>query len=705
DADREIIAQESAENPASSVTPDNLAYVIYTSGSTGRPKGVLLRHGGLCNLVNAQTRAFGVEADSRVLQFASFSFDASVSETFMALLTGAALSLAKQDTLASVPNLHQLLCDQAITTVTLPPSVLRVLPTEGLSALQTLISAGESCSSEIVTRWATGRRFFNAYGPTEATIGPTLGLIESVPEGVASVPIGCPVANTQVYLLDSHLQPVPIGVPGEVHIGGVGLARGYLNRPDLTAERFIPDPFTPLAGGGTGGVGARLYKTGDLARYLPGGNIEFLRRIDHQVKVRGFRIELGEVEAVLEEDPGLREVVVLAQEDEPGHKRLVAYVVPEGEAPPNVSELRSFLQEKLPEYMVPSAYVVLDALPLTPSGKVDRQALPAPDQTRPDLESVYVAPQTREERILADIWAQVLGVERVGIYDDFFELGGDSILSIQVIARANQTGLQLTPRQLFQAPTIAGLAAVAGTERAIQAEQSIVEGPLPLTPIQRWFFERNLPEPHHWNQALLLEVQQTLEATLLAAAVGHLVAHHDALRLRFTPPAPPESGREKGGGEWQQVNAGVDGDVPFTWIDLSAMPEAEQRAAIESRAAELQASLDLTAGPLLRVAHFDLGAGRADRLLIVIHHLAIDGVSWRILLQDLQAIYHQLSRGEAVRLPPKTTSFQYWARRLAEYAQSEEVRGELAYWLDVPRKGMARLPVDYPGGDNTESSA
>jgi len=714
DTDWEVIAREPDTNPVSAVTPDNLAYVIYTSGSTGRPKGTLLQHRGLSNFAHAYIRRLSLGPGSRLLQFASFSFDASLAEIFTTLLSGATLRLARRDILMSVSDLHRLLREGEITIAILPPSILSVLPTEGLSALQTLISAGESCSREIAESWAPGRRLFNGYGPTEATIGPTLYPIESVPEGVASVPIGRPITNTQVYLLDAHLQPVPVGVSGELYIGGVGLARGYLNRPELTAERFIPNPFSDEPG-------ARLYRTGDLARYLPDGNIEFLGRIDHQVKVRGFRIELGEIEAVLRQHPHLQAAVVLAREDTPGDKRLVAYVVPREEPAPTISELRRFLKETLPEYMVPSAFVYLDALPLTPNGKVDRRALPAPDQTRPELESAYVAPRTREEKILADIWAQVLGVEQVGVHDNFFELGGDSILSIQVIARANQAGLQLTPRQLFQAPTVAGLAAMAGTGRAIEAEQGIVEGPVPLTPIQHWFFEQELPEPHHWNQALLLEVRQALEPSLLEGAVEHLMAHHDALRLRFTPPVPPESGKEKGGGEWRQGNAGMDGEVPFICVDLSALPSAEQGPAIEVAAAEAQTSLNLTTGPLLRVVYFDLGAGQPGRLLIVIHHLAVDGVSWRILLEDLQMAYHQLSRGEAVQLPPKTTSFQQWARRLVEYAQTEAVRRELDYWLGIlaPDRSrtrleqgslsaehrIARLPVDYPGGENTEASA
>jgi non-ribosomal peptide synthase protein (TIGR01720 family) len=489
---------------------------------------------------------------------------------------------------------------------------------------------------------------------------------------------------------------VPVGVPGELHIGGAAVARGYLNRPGLTAERFIPDPFipSPASGGGREGAEARLYKTGDLARYLPDGNVEFLGRVDYQVKVRGFRVEPGEVEAVLRQHPGLQEVVVVAREDEAVGKRLVGYAMPAQAAAPTVADLRAYLAEKVPEYMVPSTLMVLEDLPMTPSGKIDRRALPAPDESRPDLEVTYVAPRTPEEETLAGIWSGLLGVKQVGVHDNFFELGGDSILSIQLVARVNQAGLRISPRQIFERPTVAGLAAIASAEPAIQAEQGPVEGPVPFTPIQRWFFEQNLPEPHHWNQAVLFEVREPLERDLLEAAVQHLETHHDALRLRFTH---TQAG-------WQQNNAGVGGDAPFEWIDLSAATEENLKEAVETRAAELQAGLNLAQGPLWRVAYFDRGDDLAGRLLMIVHHLAVDGVSWRILLEDLQSVYEQLARGQTIQLPPKTTSFRRWARRLEEYARSDAVRQELDYWLAGSRRRAVHLPVDYPGGRNTEAS-
>jgi non-ribosomal peptide synthase protein (TIGR01720 family) len=529
----------------------------------------------------------------------------------------------------------------------------------------------------------------NMYGITETTVHVSYRPIRAVDleEGKGSV-IGRAIPDLQIYVLDAHLRPALIGVPGEMYVGGAGVARGYLNRPELSAERFIPDPFGLEPG-------ARLYRTGDLARYSADGDLEYLGRIDHQVKIRGFRIELGEIEAALAAHPAIGEAAVLAREDTPGEKRLVAYLVAKPGGAPTISELREYLKQRLPEYMTPAAFVTLDALPLTENGKLDRRALPAPDAARPELEEAYAAPRNAREETLAEIWAGALGLERVGIHDNFFELGGDSILSIQIIARANQAGLRLTPKQIFQCQTIAELSAAAETAPAIEAEQGLVTGPAPLTPIQRWFFEQRLPNREHWNQALMFETRQALNPSLLEQAVQRLLEHHDALRLRFTP--------EEAG--WRQFIAGSAAAAAFSLIELSGLPEAAAIAALESKAAELQASLNLSEGPLLRVVYFDLGNQEAGRLLIIIHHLAVDGVSWRILLEDLQTAYQQLIRGEEIAFPPKTTSFKRWAEKLAGYAQSEAAKAEQDYWLNDARAKAAWLPVDFSGGANTEASA
>jgi amino acid adenylation domain-containing protein len=489
------------------VGPDDLAYVIYTSGSTGRPKGTLLQHRGLCNLAEFQRRAFELGPGARVLQFSALSFDAMVWEIAMALGSGAQLTLAPQDVLASGPELLRLLRTERITTATLPPSLLAVLEPSALPDLQTVVAAGEACSREIVAAWAPGRRFFNAYGPTETTVCATI--YRCAADDPLPPPIGRPLPNFQLYVLDQHAQPVPIGVPGELHVGGVGVARGYLNRPELTAERFIANPFADDRrrtddGRRTADDGRRaddrppttdhgsrttdhlqspcLYKTGDLVRYRPDGNLEFLGRIDHQVKLRGFRIELGEIEAVLRRQPGVQDALVLAAEFAPGDRRLVAYVVDGGlgdretgrpgdtergaeddgqRATSNgqrATDFRTALRNELPEYMVPAHYIVLEAWPLAPSGKIDRSALPAPGGAA-DVRQAYVAPRTPTEELLAYMSAELLGVVQVSVEDNFFDLGGHSLLATQFVARIRDAlGVELALRSLFEHPTIAALA-------------------------------------------------------------------------------------------------------------------------------------------------------------------------------------------------------------------------------------------------------
>ena len=456
DLDKETISHQSDDNPSVALLPNNFAYVMYTSGSTGNPKGVQVTHKGLCNLAIEQARRFDVNAESRMLQFASLSFDASASEIFVTLLAGGTLCLAAQDELLPGACLMKLLRENAITCVTLPPSVLLATPKEEFPNLQTLIVAGEACPTKLVKVWCEEVRFLNAYGPTEATVCATIADCTSFER---KPPIGRPIGNTQIFLLDSALEPVAKGVPGELYIAGMGLARGYMNRPDLTADKFLPNPFSTE-------TGARFYASGDLTRYLPDGSVEFLGRIDYQVKLRGFRIEPGEIEETLRQHRSVCDAVVVAREDTPENKSLVAYVVSRTERQDEVQseaqlvvELRNFLHEKLPEYMIPSAFVLLEDLPLTAHGKVDRRSLPAPQQTRSTLACEYVAPRTYREAVLADIWAQALGVEKVGIHDNFFELDGHSLMVPGVMFSIQKSlQIELPLRILFEAPTVAGLA-------------------------------------------------------------------------------------------------------------------------------------------------------------------------------------------------------------------------------------------------------
>ncbi|WP_414514278.1 non-ribosomal peptide synthetase [Nostoc sp. PCC 9305] len=458
DTDWQVIATESKTLPLSSVRSDNLVYAMYTSGSTGKPKGVLVQHQGLCSVILTSVEAFGMNDSDRVLQFATFSFDVSVWEIFSALVSGATLYLIDRETMLSDQQLLQLIRNQQMTTVFLLPSVLKRLPSQNLPALRRVITGGEGFSEDFITRWAKGRHFFYVYGPTEATI--LQSFIDCSQVCPQKALLGRPIANFQYYVLDTELKPVPVGVIGELHIGGVGLARGYLNQPELSEQKFIPNPFSHEEG-------ARLYKTGDLVRYQSDGNLEFLGRSDHQLKIRGFRIELGEIEVALAQHPEVRETVLMGREDIPGDKRLVAYVVPVSKQAVSVNQLQNFLRQKLPEYMIPSAFVMLDELPLMPNKKVNRQALPAPTQARPELEEPFVAPRTLVEELIAGIWGEILNLEKVGVDDDFFELGGHSLLASQAIARMCEAfEMDIPQRTLFETPTVADLAAVITKKQA-----------------------------------------------------------------------------------------------------------------------------------------------------------------------------------------------------------------------------------------------
>jgi amino acid adenylation domain-containing protein len=457
DAEEEGFGSEPSVFPESGISADSLAYVMYTSGSTGTPKGVMVSHRAALNHLRWRQGYFPLSPEDRGLHKASMSFDDSVWELFEPLLAGARLVLARPGGHADPGYLVQLIAEQQVTTACFVPSLLRAFLEEpGLercASLRRVTTGGEVLPLELQDRFFSrlGADLHNGYGPTEATISATFWTC--TPAGDRRpVPIGRPIANTRVYVLDRHLRPVPVGVPGELYIGGDSLARGYLGRPAFTAERFVPDPFGPLPG-------ARLYRTGDRARYRPDGTLEFLGRVDYQVKIRGFRVEPGEIAATLAEHPDVRDGIVVAREDSIGDLRLVAYIVPAADGmAPGVDQLRAFLQARLPEHMIPSAFMVLDALPLTPSGKIDRRALPAPEQGRDAMEAL-VMPRTPVEEAIAEIWMAVLRLERVGVHDNFFALGGHSLLATQVVARLRAAfGLELPLRVMFETPTVAGLA-------------------------------------------------------------------------------------------------------------------------------------------------------------------------------------------------------------------------------------------------------
>jgi amino acid adenylation domain-containing protein/non-ribosomal peptide synthase protein (TIGR01720 family) len=1053
DTEWRMIEQEPDADLLNLASPQNLAYAIYTSGSTGNPKGALISHEALVNYADDAVKQFGLRPDDRILQFAAIGFDVVVEEIFPAWLCGAAVVLRDGGPVLSCEELARLINRQKVTAVELPTAYwhewmyeLSISRQALPSSLRFVIIGGEPVLPQRLAVWqALGVPLIHVYGLTETSVTSTL---YRLPRGVEpealppALPIGRPTANTEIYLLDAYFQPTPAGIPGELYIAGDGLARGYLNLPALSAERFLPNPFSQTPG-------ARMYRTGDVARYLPDGNLVFLGRKDEQVKVRGYRIEVGEIEAALEQHPRVREVVVMVRQDHGEEKRLVAYVVadqarvpassaarkpielwpshgeypvydellyhamtnderrndaykaainalvkdkvvldlgtgaevtlarfcvqagarrvyaveameasyqlaqetirrngledkiilikgrsdeldlpecvdvcvseiigsiggsegaavylndarrllkedgvmipqrcvthiaaahlpdyvlsslhfseaanyyarrifeqighefyvricaenfqqddlisdvavfetldftgyvePEyqheirlsirkpsrldgfllwinlqpidGEALDSLQQdcsflpvyfpafdrgievfegdvivaecsaalsdnhvnpdyrirgslikgsgeviefdfrsshhdapaqqsafyetllsaepmnadiesrrelttrnLRAYLEDRLPSYMIPSAFVLLDELPLTPNGKVDRWALPAPAPA--GFADAFTAPATAAEASMAQIWSQVLGLEQVGVNDNLFELGGDSILSIQIIARANQAGFQLTPKDIFQHPTVAELAAISGAHGPTIFDQSAVSGAVPLTPVQHWFLETAPADIHHFNQSVMLECRQRLDAALLERALSKLLDHHDGLRMRL--------GHE--GSAWNQFNEAPGEAAAFLQVDLSTVAAGARAALIESIAADIQTTLNPAEGPMLRIAYFDLGQHAAGRLMIVMHHLISDGISFQVLLEDLQAAYEQLRRGEAVKLAAKTTSFKQWANRLVEYAQSQELARELAYWLATERQEVGLLPLDFVDGENIEAS-
>jgi amino acid adenylation domain-containing protein/non-ribosomal peptide synthase protein (TIGR01720 family) len=995
------INEMSLQEPECKAEPENLAYIIYTSGSTGKPKGVMIEQKAVINLATWEGNKFAIDERSKVCQFFSYNFDGAAGETCMALLNGGRLEIVQAEGLEP-GGMIQAINERGITVGVYVPSMLRQMEAEGLRGGKevTIVAVGERCEWAMANRWGKVSNFINGYGPTEYTVYSHIWREEEAEEERTDAPIGKPIINTRTYILDERLEIAPLGVVGEIYLSGEGIARGYVNEPEMTAEKFLPNPFfneVEFADRGalpvesardeiaqfkrkradlarpekqvllasmtslsreevsrlvdgladdlvekthnflqeygdnshlyegfcrylfeglrdnyascginkevlktllpyddfSGLVGAdfcfgngeimqtlskmgakvkgfdlspyfvhkarrmgldaamakvdieperfaqesgiaqgsldfaistlvldrvenpsrlltnlfnslkregrfsiqtllpivpfddgnveqaimytmpenritvgesvesdkrslvrllyqiggreinicqlqyvvasrdgiqsyrtfsffgrkiknqqeafenscysRMYKTNDLGRQLRNGNIEYIGRTDHQVKIRGFRIELGEIEKTLNEHLNVKQAVVVAREDVASSTRLVAYIVPNLDQQEMDDDLREFVKQRLryylgqrlPHYMVPAVFVLLDELPVTPSGKIDRKALPPPEGGRSGLSDEFVAPRTASEEILVKVWSQVLGIERIGILDNFFGLGGDSILGIQIIAKANKAGLQLNPNQMFQHQTIAELAAAAGTVQAVRSEQNIVVGPIHLTPIQRWFFEQELPDRHHYNQSVMLEVRNKIDPDLVQEAFRRLLEHHDALRLRFLKQAEG----------WQQINSATSEVVPFVCLDLSDVSEDKLPRRIQAAAEEAQSSLDLSEGVIMRVIYFDLGAYGASHLLIIIHHLVVDGVSWRILLEDLQTVCQQLSHDERITLPAKTTSFKQWSEELSKYATSEAVTQELSYWLDETRSGARCLPIDYQQGTNTEASA
>ncbi|WP_411829582.1 amino acid adenylation domain-containing protein, partial [Paenibacillus alvei] len=659
--------------------PNDLAYVIYTSGTTGKPKGVMLEHRGLVSLKLMFEDRLGITEHDRIVQFASLSFDASCWEVFKALYFGAALYIPTAETILDNRLFESYMNEHAITAAILPPTYSAYLNPDRLPSLTKLVTGGSAVSAEFVQQWKPKVHYFNAYGPTEASIVTTLWDADEEQQERRVIPIGRPLANHRIFILDAHLQLVPLGVDGELCVAGVGLARGYLNHPELTAEKFVEHPFAP---------GERLYRTGDLARWLPDGNIEYLGRIDHQVKIRGFRIEIGEIEEQLLKIDSVQETMVIAREGKSGQE-LCAYLV--AGRPLTLGELRSALAQKLPNYMIPAHFVQLPRMPLTPNDKIDRKALPAPEGNAL-TGGAYVAPRNEAERTLADVWQAVLNADRVGVTDHFFELGGDSIKSIQVSSRLHQAGYKLEIRDLFKYPTISQLSLhVKPIGHTI--DQGEVTGETALTPIQHWFFESSFANPHHFNQSVMLSRKERFEEETVRQVLQKLAEHHDALRMVFRK-------TEQG---FSQRNRAIQEGGLFT-LDVFDFKGTENTAqAVEAKATDIQAGIDLEKGPLVKAGLFRCADG--DHLLLAVHHAVVDGVSWRILMEDFALGYEQAGKSEEIRFPAKTDAYRTWSEQLAAYAQSPEMAKERAYWQAVEQIAVPALPKDLEADVTTQQDS
>lgn len=650
----------------------NLAYVIYTSGSTGVPKGVMVEHRSVGNILLALQQEYPLtEYDSFLLK-TTYTFDVSVAELFGWFFSGGKLVILEKDAEKDPKSIVEAVSKNGITHINFVPSMLNgflnALDSRDISKLGSLkyvFAAGEALPPATVEKFQSllkGCRLENLYGPTESTVYATgFGANEVLSE--KSVPIGKPLKNIKAYILNREHCLLPPGIAGELCLGGAGLARGYLNREELTNEKFINNPYME---------GEKIYLTGDLARWNKDGNLEFLGRMDHQVKIRGYRIELGEIESVLLQHELVREAAVIAREDQ-GSPYLCAYIVSAGN--PTADELREFLQQKLPEYMLPSFYIFIENIPLLWSGKIDKKALPAPLDLL-ETRTEYKEPETRTEQVLVQAWTEALGLSRVGVEDNFFSLGGDSIKAIQIVSFLNKHNLKIEITDLFRHPTIKKLA-IKVREKTREAYQGMVTGEIKLSPIQKWFFESNFTDMHYWNQAFMLFSSNGFDENRVRQVFTEIIMHHDALRMVFWQEA----------GQFIQFNRGEEGEL-FSLDAWNLEGGTGDTWRIEQIAKKIQSSLNLERGPLVKLGLFKTPSG--DHLLIAIHHLVVDGVSWRILLEDFAKGYKQLSEGKAVEFDTKTDSYREWIENLQRYADSSALQSQCGYWEE--QKGITGLP-------------
>ncbi len=696
------LAAQPGDNLGLPGRPESIAYVIYTSGSTGTPKGVMVENRHVVRLLFNQDLPFAFNSDDVWSMFHSYCFDFSVWEMYGALLFGGRLVVVPREAARDTERFLEILGQEGVTVLNQTPSAFYNLMRFALEedapvlALRYVIFGGEALNVAALEPWLSkhgreGPELINMFGITETCVHVTYcplspEIIRATHQGS---PIGCALPDLSLYVLDENGNPVPVGVPGELLVGGEGVARGYLNRPELTRQRFLENPFVTTEDSAAG-RNLRLYRTGDLVRWRPGGVLEYLGRTDYQVKVRGFRVEPGEIESVILKYPGIAQCLVL-QLDDGGKKSLAAYYVARpGEEAPSRDELKAFLARSLPDHMMPQVFVGLEAMPLTEHGKVDRKALPVPGRLERASGEIFAAPGTEEEVILAGIWRDVLKLDRVGINDDFFALGGDSILSIQVVSRARRAGLKISPKQLFGNPTIAGLAAVAGrtgTSPEGERERARAEGLTPLTPIQHWFFEQSFVEADHFNQAFIVHPSRLLDMEVLRQSLEAVARHHDAFRLRY---------RKNGEGDWEQWYE-EDASLPPVVLRELSIEDGSDGPALERVCRGVQEGFDIEKGPVA-IACVIRGPADRERLLLAIHHLVVDGVSWRILLEDLDLAYRQIDAGEEGRLPYKSDSFKAWAQWLSDYAGEAGTSGQLPYWLGAGDKNLS-ISTDLDGGE------
>ncbi|MEG4242346.1 amino acid adenylation domain-containing protein [Microcoleus sp. MON2_D6] len=685
----------------------NLAYVIYTSGSTGKPKGVQISHASAVNFLSSMRQQLAIADRDVWLAVTSLSFDIAALELFLPITTGSRVVVASREVASNGEKLLETLTNSGASIMQATPASWKMLLAAGWQGNNQLkiLCGGEALPRHLANQLLLrGASVWNLYGPTETTIWSTLYQVDRKDE---SVSIGRPIANTQIFILDRYLMPVPVGVFGELHIGGAGLSRGYLNRPELTAEKFIPNPFAEdpthasfILNSSSFILSERLYKTGDLARYLPDGNIEFMGRSDNQVKVRGFRIELGEIEAVLSQYPAVREAIALVREDNPGDQRLVAYIVANSALKTQDSELindlRSYLKQKLPQYMMPSAFVLLEAMPLTPNGKIDRRSLRAPDTNTAELESNFTEPRTPDEQLIAEIWAEVLGLERVGIHDNFFELGGHSLLATQAISRLREAfQIEVPLRSLFESPTVATV-----TESLLQyrADQKLKAPPikpasrqeeLPLSFAQQrlWFLDQLQPGNPAYNIPAAVRLKGALNVAVLEQTFQEIIKRHEALRTTFNS----VEGRPA-----QVIISSLNFTLPI--VNLRELSQAEREAeAMRLAAEEARQPFDLTKWPLLRVTLLHLDETEY-LLLVTVHHIVADGWSMGVLVREVAALYEAFCSGKPSPLPELSVQYADYAVWQINWLQGEVLEAKLADWKQQLGQNLPplQLPAKQP---------